>query len=585
MLIDPRTIVIINILSAGLFGIALLAVSKGYLRQIKGISDWATASLLNSFSWLLFAMRDKAPDFVTIILALGFFQASLAYYFKIVADFTGRSKNTRWVIYLISVSTLALAYFLYVQPDTGMRVVVISIATAVLLFASAYVLLSGRERRPKSHLFTGVVFAFSGVFAVFRGLYYLFWDPSHNIDMFSPDIMQTITFLTTYLTSAIVTFGFLLMSYDLYITQHETAEEEIKLNEERLNEAQKLAKVGSWEFDLDTGTLTWSKEHYHIFEMEDTPAEKLYEECRKHIHPDDLPQLDEAIRIGREQNRGVIYEHRIICKDGSIKYLLGIGEIYKGVNGNRNMLRGTVQDVTELKKAEETARKFAILESKSKEMEQFAYIASHDLREPLLTIKNYVELFSDEYKEKLDEESAEYLHRISRAAIRMDELMRGLLDYSRLSKIKELQQVDCNETVAQVLADLDSLINNTKAHIVIDPLPVLKAYPLEMKQLFQNLLTNAIKFRKSDVIPEIRISAQKVNGIWTFKVTDNGIGIRQVDTEKIFALFQRLHNRNEYAGSGIGLAYCKKIVELHHGSIWVESTPGAGSSFYFTIIT
>jgi|GEM_PF-6052748 len=585
MLIDPRTVIIVNILSAGLFGIALLAVSQGYLRQIKGITSWATASLLNSLSWLLYASRDVAPDFVSIVVALGFFQASLAYYYKIVADFTGRSKNTRWVIYLIAASTLALAYFLYIQPDTGIRVVIISIATAVLLFASAYVLLSGKERRPKSHLFTGGVFAFSGVFALFRGGYYLFLDPSRDINMFSPDFMQTVTFLTTYLTSAIVTFGFLLMSYDLYITQHETAEEEIKLNEERLNEAQKLAKVGSWEFDLDTGELTWSKEHYHIFEMEEMPSDRLFEECRKKIHPDDLSALDEAIEIGKRDGRGVVYEHRMICKDGSIKYLLGIGEIYKGVNGNRNMLRGTVQDITERKIAEETARKFAILESKSKEMEQFAYIASHDLREPLLTIKNYVELFSDEYKEKLDEESAEYLHRITRAAVRMDELMRGLLDYSRLSKIKELQKVDCNDVVNQVVADLNSLISSSHAKITVDYLPVLMAYPLEMKQLFQNLLTNAIKFRKSGVEPEIRISAQKLRGVWTFKISDNGIGIRPVDSEKIFGLFQRLHNRNEYPGSGIGLAYCKKIVELHHGSIWVESTPGAGSSFYFTIIT
>lgn len=585
MLIDPRTVIIVNILSAGLFGIALLAVSQGYLRQIKGITSWATASLLNSLSWLLYASRDVAPDFVSIVVALGFFQASLAYYYKIVADFTGRSKNTRWVIYLIAASTLALAYFLYIQPDTGIRVVIISIATAVLLFASAYVLLSGKERRPKSHLFTGGVFAFSGIFALFRGGYYLFLDPSRDINMFSPDFMQTVTFLTTYLTSAIVTFGFLLMSYDLYITQHETAEEEIKLNEERLNEAQKLAKVGSWEFDLDTGELTWSKEHYHIFEMEEMPSDRLFEECRKKIHPDDLSALDEAIAIGKREGRGVVYEHRMICKDGSIKYLLGIGEIYKGVNGNRNMLRGTVQDITERKIAEETARKFAILESKSKEMEQFAYIASHDLREPLLTIKNYVELFSDEYKEKLDEESAEYLHRITRAAVRMDELMRGLLDYSRLSKIKELQKVDCNDVVNQVVADLNSLISSSHAKITVDHLPVLMAYPLEMKQLFQNLLTNAIKFRKSGVEPEIRISAQKLRGVWTFKISDNGIGIRPVDSEKIFGLFQRLHNRNEYPGSGIGLAYCKKIVELHHGSIWVESTPGAGSSFYFTIIT
>ncbi|HLP20512.1 MAG TPA: ATP-binding protein, partial [Chitinophagales bacterium] len=265
--------------------------------------------------------------------------------------------------------------------------------------------------------------------------------------------------------------------------------------------------------------------------------------------------------------------------------LLGIGETFKGANGKRNMLRGTVQDITERKKAEETNRKFAILESKSKEMEQFAYIASHDLREPLLTIRSYVDLLTEEHQHKMEGDAAESLRRISRAAARMDELMQGLLDYSRLSKVKELQAVDCNQVVNDVIADLASLIQNNNAFIEVGNLPMLRAYPLEMKQLFQNLLANGIKFKKGGTDPVIHVSASKINGVWTFKVSDNGIGIEDSDKEKIFALFQRLHNRNEYAGSGIGLAYCKKIVELHHGTIWVESVPGMGSAFYFTILT
>ncbi len=702
MYLDTRTVIIINIFSAALFGIALLAVSQGYLKQIRAISRWGIASLLHSLSWILYSLRGVVPDAVSIILSQALMLTSLAFYYKIIAEFTDKIKRTSWLYYLIAASVAGLAYFLWVVPNTAVRIVIMSVSSTTLLFAGAHVLLSGSEKSPPSHIFTGIVFAFCGSILLFRSAYHLFWDTDPNQNVFLQNTMHSVTFLTSYLTSAIVTFGFLLMGYDRYITQHEEAEDKIVQNEKRLNEAQKLAKVGSWEFDLDTNELTWSEEQYHIFEMEETHSDKLYDLCRAKIHPDDIPQLDEAIRIGREKGEGVVYEHRIVCKDGSLKYLLGIGEVFKGVDGRRNMLRGTVQDITERKKAEqllkeyeyffynsndlvcianfegyfevinpkfeeilgysreellnnkflefvhpedvgatvnemeklqtgattlnftnryrkkdgtylllewvstpdksngkiyaiardvterkraeETSRKYAILESKSKEMEQFAYIASHDLREPLLTIKNYVELLAEENVGTLDKDSEEYLVRISRASNRMDELIKGLLDYSRLSKLKELQNVDCNEVLNQVLADLNSLIESSGAKITVMHLPTLMAYPLDFKQLLQNLLMNAIKFRRKDSIPEIQVSAEKLRGAWTFRVSDNGIGIEEADKEKIFGLFQRVHSRNEYPGSGIGLAYCKKIVELHHGNIWVESIPGKGSSFFFTIL-
>ncbi|MCX6199769.1 MAG: ATP-binding protein [Bacteroidetes bacterium] len=137
----------------------------------------------------------------------------------------------------------------------------------------------------------------------------------------------------------------------------------------------------------------------------------------------------------------------------------------------------------------------------------------------------------------------------------------------------------------EVLADLNLLIQNAEAKISVAKLPILMAYPIELKQLFQNLLTNAVKFIHKNIVPEINISAELKNDVWQFAFEDNGIGIEDADKEKIFDLFQRVHNRNEYEGSGIGLAYCKKIVELHHGNIWIDSTLEKGSSFYFTIST
>jgi two-component system, sensor histidine kinase len=166
----------------------------------------------------------------------------------------------------------------------------------------------------------------------------------------------------------------------------------------------------------------------------------------------------------------------------------------------------------------------------------------------------------------------------------MKVLIKDLLDYSRIGRKKELAVVDCNIMLDEVLADLGQAIHEADAVIIADHLPVISGYPTEIKQLFQNLITNAIKFRKRDTRPAINICVQKKGGYWEFTFKDNGIGIDEQHRERIFIIFQRLHTRNEYEGSGIGLAHCKKIVELHGGKIWIESINGEGSSFHFTIL-
>jgi len=165
----------------------------------------------------------------------------------------------------------------------------------------------------------------------------------------------------------------------------------------------------------------------------------------------------------------------------------------------------------------------------------------------------------------------------------MKVLIKDLLDFSRIGKKGNLERLDCNKVVNEVLADLAFAIKESGANITTQSLPVIYAYPTEIKQLFQNLLINAIKFKKPGVPPQISICVQKTTDGWEFMVRDNGIGIDKKYNDKIFVIFQRLHNRTEYEGSGIGLAHCKKIVELHGGNIWVESSPGDGSKFHFTI--
>ncbi|MGZ3862223.1 MAG: sensor histidine kinase [Bacteroidia bacterium] len=236
----------------------------------------------------------------------------------------------------------------------------------------------------------------------------------------------------------------------------------------------------------------------------------------------------------------------------------------------------SVRDISERKYLKE-------LENKNKELEQFAYIASHDLQEPLNTITSFAALLEDEHKDKLDNEGKSYLSYIKESSERMTELITGILEYSRIGRKSTPEMTDCNKILQEVMNDMKATLSETRAKITYGQLPSLKVLPVEIRVLFQNLISNAVKFRKKDLIPSIDISAQNEGDNWHFSVKDNGIGMEEKYREKIFIIFQRLNNSRSYGGTGIGLAHCKKIVELHHGKIWVESELGKGSTFHFTL--
>jgi PAS domain S-box-containing protein len=223
------------------------------------------------------------------------------------------------------------------------------------------------------------------------------------------------------------------------------------------------------------------------------------------------------------------------------------------------------------------------LQNQNKELEQFTYITSHDLQEPLRSLISFSELLEKEFSDKLDGNGAIYIDFITKSSKRMRSLVKGLLDYSRIGNNKELVETDCSQIINDVQDDMTSIIQESKAKITINTLPVLKCYPTEMRQLFQNLISNAIKFRKKDSIPEIKISVTENQKNWIFSVQDNGIGIDQKDIHKLFIIFKRLNNRDEYEGTGIGLAHCKKIVELHGGTIWANAELNKQSTFTFII--
>jgi PAS domain S-box-containing protein len=236
----------------------------------------------------------------------------------------------------------------------------------------------------------------------------------------------------------------------------------------------------------------------------------------------------------------------------------------------------TERDITELKKTEELGRS-------NRELEQFAYVASHDLREPLRMINSFTKLLAERYQGKLDKDADEFIGFILEGAARMHLMISELLDYSRVgTQGKPFELTDFEDVLRQATANLATVIVEKKAAVTHDPLPMLMTDQIQVVRLFQNLIDNAIKFHGEDS-PTVHISAKKAETDWVFSVRDNGLGIAPESLDKLFVVFQRLHSREKYPGVGIGLATCKKIVERHGGRIWVESELGTGSTFYFTI--
>lgn len=248
------------------------------------------------------------------------------------------------------------------------------------------------------------------------------------------------------------------------------------------------------------------------------------------------------------------------------------------------LIIAAIRDITDRKSAQkELERKYKELEEKNKELEQFAYVASHDLQEPLQTVISLTEFLAESYGGMLDTNGAKSMEYVLASTKRMRQLIKGLLDYSQIGRQAVLAAVDCNTLLMEIKEDLSTVITNTKASIKVEKLPIVQGYETALRQLFQNLLTNAIKFTKANCQPVVSVFCKEEGENWLFGVKDNGIGIDKKYVDRIFIIFQRLHLREQYEGTGIGLAHCRKIVALHHGKIWVESEINKGSTFYFTI--
>ncbi len=370
--------------------------------------------------------------------------------------------------------------------------------------------------------------------------------------------------------------------------------EERKLIEEALLHQQNLLKkvletipVGVWVVNdkgqvivaNDASEELWEGKKYSTnYFLKDYSGFNIESNEKLKLH--DWP-LSQALDNGETTINKVL---EIECFTGKRKIILNsaapIYDKHKKIIGGVSVS----QDISDIKKIEANLKSaLEELQRSNKELEQFAYVASHDLQEPVRMVNSFSKLLIKRYGKSLDNDAADFLKFITEGASRMQLLITDLLKYSRVgSQTKESSEVNLSDLLKSVISDLQFAIEESNAIVTYENLPLIKADPIQMRQVFQNLISNAIKF-KNGTPPQIQISAEKCNGEFLFKFKDNGIGIAPEFYNKIFIIFQRLHEREKYPGTGIGLTVCKKIIERHGGKIWVESEPGKGSTFLFTI--
>lgn len=368
------------------------------------------------------------------------------------------------------------------------------------------------------------------------------------------------------------------------VNQRRQTEAALQQSRQRLELAQQVGNVGTFEWDVRTGRLKWTDELASLYGIRLENFAGTYDAWLRLVHPDDLEPLvrEQAAVMG--EDRDFSSEFRIVRPDGAVRWIAARSRLFRDVEGQPDRVIGINMDITDRKEAEQKLTQQAEeLWRSNRELEQFAYVSSHDLKEPLRKIASYTQLLEQRFSGSLDTEGKRYMAHILNGVDRMQSLIHDLLVYSRTGKEEiKFELVDMKRILQQTLGDLETAIHENGAIVTSDPMPALRAQPAQMHQLLQNLLSNAIKFHGT-VTPRVHVSARRDGEEWIFGVKDNGIGIDSRYQDQIFKIFQRLHNRTEYPGTGIGLAICKKIVERHGGRIWVESTPGEGATFLFSL--
>lgn len=439
----------------------------------------------------------------------------------------------------------------------------------------------------------------------------MFWFPAYRLGALVRLGTAVVSWVTVFNIIKILPMASSLRTADQLeaeIKQRKEMEEQLRINNAMLTEALQIAKLGHWRWDVEKNIVTWTDATLQVFGREGTSKEITYEDYLRRVHPEDRQyvhnRIDEALNTGDLKS----FYFRSQLQDGSVRIILAKGKVITDDTGKVVKMVGTVQDITDQKNTEqELLLKSQKLEATNVELQKFAYIASHDLREPLRKIITFGSMLEREYGDAIEEKGNMYLDKMTSSALRMQKLIDDILDYSKLT-VNEMKhtRVNLNDVIDHVLSDMEGTILSTGAILKVDALPGTEGNASQLRQLFQNLISNAIKFSRPGTRPELYIHAQVLTASalpdqlmksdhYRFSIVsdtfnesqqfckiyieDNGIGFDEAYLDNIFLIFQRLHDKNSYEGTGVGLAICKKVTDLHNGFITANSRPGEGTTF------
>ena len=409
---------------------------------------------------------------------------------------------------------------------------------------------------------------------------------------YQTDVLLTPIFLffLILLSIALVLLAYYKITRD--IESLKSYNEELETFKESANQSEIISKHGNWIWDIEEETYIYSDNLYRLLGEQPQSFIPNLDTFMTYVHPDDREKLEKDVAAMMENEHLPFVHFRVIQKSGNIKRLKSYAQVLE-LDGVRKLI-GTTSDVTdEFESFRLLEERNAELERNNKELSAFNHVASHDLQEPLRKIQTFLSRLVDKESENLSKNGLVYVSRIQNAASRMRLLIDDLLQFSRTNKSEKVfETANINLILEGAKQDLAEAISDSNALITSDTFPVMYVIPFQIQQLFSNLISNSIKYQKEDAIPEISIQYSRINAIEDDKLikpkkehyhkltfTDNGIGFKNEYAEKIFVLFNRLHGKSEFSGTGIGLSICKKIVENHKGYIFANGTPDKGATF------
>ncbi len=580
MKLDVRTIMFVIILGSMVMSAGLFSVSRGYLGQMRGVSRWALATLIQTAGWIIVgALRGVLPDVISIVIGNGLIQLALAMYLIIVADFSDKPLRPILPYSVVLLSCALLWYFSAITENLNARNIIVSISTAVLTLKSVHILAAPRASRLASHTFTLSLFALCGGFMTLRAGFYALVNPHPDQAAFASNIVNEVSYMIFYIFAIMLTFGFVLMCNERYIFQQKKAEEELKTNHQLITKLLAQVPGAIYQFRLfPDGHVSFPFASPGIQNIYEVTPEQVRDDAQlvfTRLHPDDAEEIVASIEVSARSMQPWQLEYRVLLPEQGLRWRLGQALPERLADGSI-LWHGFITDITDRKRVDQIKS-------------EFISVVSHELRTPLTSIKGSLGLLEGGAAGELPSKALLLIKIAHKNSLRLVNLVKDILDMEKLASGKmnmNFQSLDLVDLARQAIEASASYAENFKVRYQLGQHPE-QAFVTgdvdRLMQVFANLLSNAAKFSPSGAVVELRILPQPDQ--FLVEIEDHGSGIPLAFREHIFGKFAQADSTatRQLEGAGLGLNITKALVENMHGEIGFRSEENIATVFWFTL--